>query len=146
MADKNKKGKNTIVIVLFLLLIVGGGTFAGTYYFMSKNNASEPIVIEEAFFEVGEIFVNLSDEGAKRYVKLNITVSYDKKNTELAAEIEEKSVVLRDISIFYIKSCKAKDFEPTNEAVLKGELINRINKKLINGQLKDVYISDIIVQ
>lgn len=145
MADK-KKGKNTLLIVLILLILVGGGTFAGTYYFVSKNNATEPVVIEEAFIEVGEIFVNLSDEGSKRYVKLNMAVSYDKTNKELAQEIEEKSVVIRDVSIFYIKACKAKDFEPENETVLKGELISRINKKLTKGQLKDIYISDIIVQ
>ena len=145
MADK-KKGKNTLLIVLVLLILVGGGTFAGTYYFVSRNNATEPVVIEEAFIGIGEIFVNLSDEGAKRYVKLNMSVSYDKKNEDLAQEIEEKAVVIRDVSIFYIKACKAKDFDPANETVLKGELINRINKKLTKGQLKDIYISDIIVQ
>ena len=145
MADK-KKGKNTLLIVLVLLLLVGGGTFAGTYYFVSKNNATEPVVIEEAFIGVGEIFVNLSDEGSNRYVKLNMSVSYDKKNKDLAQEIGEKSVVIRDIAIFYIKACKAKDFDPANETVLKGELISRINKKLAKGQLKDIYISDIIVQ
>lgn len=145
MADK-KKGKNTLLIVLVLLLLVGGGTFAGTYYFVSKNNATEPVVIEEAFIGVGEIFVNLSDEGSNRYVKLNMSVSYDKKNKDLAQEIGEKSVVIRDIAIFYVKACKAKDFDPANETVLKGELISRINKKLAKGQLKDIYISDIIVQ
>ena len=145
MADK-KKGKNTVLKVLVLLILVGGGTFAGTYYFMSKNNATEPMVIEEAFIEVGEIFVNLSDEGSNRYVKLNMAVSYDKTNKDLAKEIEEKSVVIRDNTIFYIKACKAKDFDPANETVLKGELISRINKKLTKGQLIDIYISDIIVQ
>ena len=146
MANKRKKGKNTILIIIVLLLVVGGGTFAGTYYFMSKNNTEKVVVIEEAFHEVGEIFVNLSDEGSKRYVKLNMTVSYDKKNKDLAAEITEKAVVIKDVAIFYIKSCKAKDFEPANEAVLKGDLIERINQKLSNGVLQDVYISDIIVQ
>lgn len=146
MADEKKKGKNGFVIILLLLIVVGGSTFGGVYYYMSKNNASQPVVIEEAFFEVGEIFVNLSDDDSKRYVKLNMSISYDKSNGELAKEIEEKSVVIRDVSIFYIKSCKAKDFDPTNEVVLKGELINRINQKLTNGLLKDVYISDIIVQ
>ena len=146
MANKRKKGKNTILIIIVLLLVVGGGPFAGTYYFMSKNNTEKVVVIEEAFHEVGEIFVNLSDEGSKRYVKLNMTVSYDKKNKDLAAEITEKAVVIKDVAIFYIKSCKAKDFEPANEAVLKGDLIERINQKLSNGVLQDVYISDIIVQ
>ncbi|VYU41126.1 flagellar basal body-associated protein FliL [Clostridium tertium] len=150
MADENKekkKGKRLVLIIVLLLIFVGGGTFGGVYYFMSKNSGSQPVVIEEAYVGVGEeIFVNLSDENSKRYVKLNMSVSYDKKNKDLAKEIEEKKVVIRDVAIFYIKSCKAKDFEPANEAVLKGELITRINEKLTKGVLKDVYISDIIVQ
>lgn len=142
---ENKKGKGMIIILL-LLIFVGAGTFGGTYFIMSKNKAAQPVVVEEAFVEVGEIFVNLSDEGSKRYVKLNMSISYDKSNKDLATELEDKKVVIRDVAIFYIKSCQAKDFEPANEIILKGDLISRINQKLTRGVLKDVYISDIIVQ
>lgn len=142
---ENKKNKG-ILIVFLLLIFVGAGTFGGTYFIMSKNKASLPVVVEEAFVEVGDIFVNLSDEGSKRYVKLNMSISYDKANVDLAKELEDKKVVIRDVSIFYIKSCKASDFDPQNEVILKGDLISRINQKLTKGLLKDVYISDIIVQ
>ena len=143
---EKKKGKNVVLIVVLLLIFVGVGTFGGVYFFMSKNKASSPVIIQESFVEIGEIFVNLSDEGSKRYVKLNMSISYDKANKDLAKEIEEKKVVVRDVAIFYIKSCKAKEFEPSNEVILKGDLISRINQKLTTGVLKDVYISDIIVQ
>lgn len=144
--NKEKKGGKIILIVIAIVLALGGGTFAGVFYYMNKNVNAQPVYIKEAFVEVGEIFVNLSDEDNKRYVKLNLSVSYDSSNKDLAEEISEKSVAIRDVAIFYIKSCKAKDFEPANEAILKGELINRINKKLTSGVLKDVYFSDIIVQ
>lgn len=141
-----KKGGKIIFIVIAIILSVGGGTFAGALYYMNKNNNSNPAQIKESFVEVGEIFVNLSDEDSKRYVKLNLSISYDSTNKDLAAELEEKNVVVRDVAIFYIKACKAKDFEPANEAILKGNLINKINQKLTSGVLKDAYISDIIVQ
>ncbi|MPL99950.1 hypothetical protein SDC9_46172 [bioreactor metagenome] len=143
---KEKKKGNKLILIIAIVAVLGGGTFGGVYYFMNKDNASQPVVIQEDFFEVGEIFVNLSDEGSKRYIKLNLSISYDSKNKDLAKEIEDKKVVIRDIAIFYIKSCKAKDFEPANEAVLKGDIMTRINQKLTSGLLKDVYISDIIVQ
>lgn len=143
---KEKKKGNKLILIIAILAVLGGGTFGGVYYFMNKNNASQPVVVQEAFFEVGEIFVNLSDEGSKRYIKLNLSISYDSKNKDLAKEIEDKKVVIRDVAIFYIKSCKAKDFEPASEAVLKGDIMTRINQKLTSGLLKDVYISDIIVQ
>ena len=143
---KEKKGGKIILIVVAIILALGGGTFAGVLFYMNKNNDSQPVHIKEAFVEVGEIFVNLSDEDSKRYAKLNLSISYDSTNKDLAAELEEKSVVVRDVAIFYIKACKAKDFEPANEAILKGNLINKINQKLTSGVLKDAYISDIIVQ
>lgn len=145
-SKQEKKKGSKLIIIIAILAILGGGTFGGVYYFMNKNNASQPVVMEEAFFEVGEIFVNLSDEGSNRYIKLNISISYDKNNKDLTKEIEDKKVVLRDVANFYIKSCKAKDFEPANEAVIKGDIVARMNQKLKSGILKDVYISDIIVQ
>lgn len=145
MAGGNKK--KTVLIVVILLILVGGGTFGGAYFYMSnKSEATKPVFVKEGFVEIGEIFVNLSDEGSKRYVKLNMSVSYDKANKELSEEIEDKKVVIRDVANFYIKSCDAKDFEPSNEVILKGDLISRINQKLTSGVLKDLYISEIIVQ
>ena len=141
-----KKSGKIILIVIAIILALGGGTFAGVLFYMNKNNDSQPTQIKEAFVEVGEIFVNLSDEDIKRYAKLNLSISYDSTNKDLATELEEKNVVVRDVAIFYIKACKAKDFEPANEAILKGNLINKINQKLTSGVLKDAYISDIIVQ
>ncbi len=146
MAGEKKNGKKTFLIIVLLLIFVGGGTFTGAYMYMSKNNASQPVFVKEGFVEIGEIFVNLSDEGSRRYVKLNMTVSYDTSNEDLSKEITDKKIIIRDVANFYIKSCKAKDFDPANEVVLKGNLIARINEKLTSGLLKDIYISEIIVQ
>ncbi|GAB6167692.1 hypothetical protein JCM1393_01520 [Clostridium carnis] len=146
--EKNgSKSKSKILIIsLALIAILGGGTFASVYFYLNKGAATAPVVIEEAFFEVGEIFVNLSDEGSKRYVKLTVSVSYNKSNKDLEKELKEKKVALRDTAIFYLKACKAKSFEPANEAVLKGDMLTRLNQKLKSGTLIDVYINDIIVQ
>ena len=146
MAGEKKNRKKTFLIIVLLLIFVGGGTFTGAYMYMSKSNASKPVFVKEGFVEIGEIFVNLSDEGSRRYVKLNMTVSYDTSNEDLSKEITDKKIIIRDVANFYIKSCKAKDFDPANEVVLKGNLIARINEKLTSGLLKDIYISEIIVQ
>ena len=97
------KNKKTILIVVILLILVGGGTFGGVYFYMSKNTASKPVFIKEGFVEIGEIFVNLREKKKKRYVKLNMSVSYDKSNKDLSKEIEDKKVVIRDVANFYIK-------------------------------------------
>ncbi|MGL5354507.1 MAG: flagellar basal body-associated FliL family protein [Clostridium sp.] len=140
------KGKK-IVIFIVAIAILGVATFGGVYFALSKGDKTEKVVvIEEAFHEVGEIFVNLSDENSKRYVKLNMTISYDEKNTDLAAEIEKKHVVMRDVSNYYLKTCMASDFEAINQEKLKKDLTTRLNQKLTKGTIIDVYISEIIVQ
>ena len=145
MAKDSKKVSN-IVVIIGIIVALGAGTFGGVYYFMSKKNANQPVYIQEAYVEIGEIFVNLSDENSKRYAKLNLSISYDSSNKDLANEISEKQVAIKDTAVFYFKSLYAKDFEPANEAVLKGDLVARINKQLNSGLLIDVYISEIIVQ
>ncbi|MBU5454789.1 flagellar basal body-associated FliL family protein [Caproiciproducens sp. MSJ-32] len=144
---EEKKGKGRRVLIIFAVIAaIGVGVFAGTYFAMNKSAANEPVYIKEAYYEVGEIFVNLSDENSRRYVKLNLSISYDSSNKEIVDELNEKAVAIKDIANFYFKSCKAKDFEPANEAVLKGTLLEKINTKLTSGKLVDVYISEIIVQ
>jgi flagellar protein FliL len=149
MADnekKSKKGKGLLLVIL-IILAIGGGTFGGAYFvMMNKNAENQPVYMKETYYEVGEIFVNLSDENANRYVKLKLTISYDSENKNLGTELTDKAVVIKDVANFYFKSLKAKDFEPANEAVLKGDLIKRVNQKLTSGTLQDVYISEILVQ
>lgn len=140
------KGKK-IIIFIVTLLVIGGATFAGVYFTSMKGEATEKVVvIEEAFHEVGEAFVNLSDTDAKRYVKLNLSISFDEKNKDLTAEIEKKHAVMRDVAIYYFKTCTAKDFEATNEETLKKELIKRLNQKLTKGVILNVSVTEIIVQ
>lgn len=144
---EGKKGKGRVFLIIFIIIIaIGGGVYAGTLLAMNKKANNQTVYIKEAYYEVGQIFVNLSDENERRYAKLNLSISYDSENDDLAAELEEKSVAIKDIANFYFKSCRAKDFDPANEAILKGTLIERIDAKLTSGKLVDVYISEIIVQ
>lgn len=141
------KGKKIIGFVV-ALLVLGVATFGGVYFGITKGKDAEEkvVVIEESFHEVGEIFIKLNDDKVKRYVKLNMSVSFDKENKDLAAEILEKQVVMRDLSIYYLMSLNADAFETENEEKLKSDLIERMNQKLTKGTLMKVYISDIMVQ
>lgn len=134
-----------IIIYVIALILLGVSTFGGVYLYTSQNAEKEE-VIKESFFELDEIFVNLNDKPEKRYVKLNVSISYDVKNKDLAKEVEEKKVVLRDTAIFYLKSCVADNFNAENESKLKKDLVTAMNQNLTSGTLVDVYVSDIIVQ
>lgn len=144
--SENKKGKSIILIIVGLL-VIGVAVFAGVYFGLaSGNNASEQKPVVEAYSEMGEIMVNLSDVGVKRYAKITLTLSYDSGNKDLTTEIETKQVALRDTAIFYFKSLKAENFSANNEGLLKKELIDRLNKNLTAGLIRDVKFNELLVQ
>lgn len=132
------------------IVVLGAATFGGVYLALTKSEGKEKVVvvgkIEEAFHEVGEIFVNLSDDKAKRYVKLNLSLGFDKSNKELAAEVAEKQVVMKHTATSFIRSCTVESFEPINEEQLKKDLIEKFNKELTKGTISNIYISEIMVQ
>lgn len=146
MADEKKKSKKLIIIII-ALVVVGVAVFAGVYFGMSMNGEKkEPKPVVEAYSEVGEMFVNLSDEGGKRYAKIILSLSYDSENKDLTEELATKQVALRDTAIFYFKSLKAENFTANNEGVLKKELTERINKNLKSGLIIDVKFNELLVQ
>ena len=146
--------RTKILGFIVAIIVLGAATFGGVYIALTKSEGSEKVEVkqeeggkvEESFHEIGEIFVNLTDDNAKRYVKLNLSLGFDKKNKDLLAEITEKQVVMRHVAINYIRSCTTKDFEPANEEQLKKELIERLNKELTKGTILNIYISEIMVQ
>lgn len=146
--------RTKILGFIVAIIVIGAATFGGVYLSLTKLEGREKVEIkqegggkvEESFHEIGEIFVNLTDDNAKRYVKLNLSLGFDKKNKDLLAEITEKQVVMRHVAISYIRSCTTKDFEPVNEEQLKKELIERLNKELTKGTILNIYISEIMVQ
>ncbi|MBB6714627.1 flagellar basal body-associated FliL family protein [Clostridium gasigenes] len=140
------KGKKIIGFIV-VLLVIGGATFAGVYFTSMKGgDTAKVVVIEEITSDVGEVFVNLSDADAKRYVKLKLSIGFDEKNKELTAEVEKKHAVIRDVVIHYFESCTVENLQAANEEALKSELIKRLNQKLTKGVILNVYITEKIVQ
>lgn len=160
MAEKKEEKKNDkkeaksskgIMIILFILglLVLGAATFGGVYLFMQTRDRiqSQQVVTENAYVDLGELTVNLSDEGGKRYFKGQLSVGYDKRNKKVAEELESNLVVVKDVVIFYFKSQKADFINNTaNEEEIKKQLIENINKELVRGKINDIRFNSIIVQ
>ena len=105
MAEEKKKSNLKFIIITIVgLVVVGVAVFLGVYFTMSKNAEPKEVIIVEAYSELGEMLVNLSDEGGKRYVKLTAVATYDSANEELTDEITTKNIALRDTALFYLKS------------------------------------------
>lgn len=149
--ESSGKGNKAIMVVLFILglFVLGAATFGGVYLFMKTNNAvsAQQVVVENLYTDLGEFTVNLNDEGARRYLKCEIAVGYDKKDKKTPTELETNSVVVKDAIIFYFRNHDSEFVNDTaNEEIMKKELIESINKELVKGRIIDIRFSNFIVQ
>lgn len=147
MAEEKKKSNlKFIIITVMALLVIGVAVFLGVYFTMSKNAEPKEVIVVETYTELGQILVNLSDEGNKKYVQMSATLTYDSANSELAEEITTKNVALKDSAIFYLKSLKTTDFSAENELSLKQNLVERLNANLTSGKIIDIKFNELLVQ
>ncbi|KEI02086.1 flagellar basal body protein FliL [Clostridium botulinum] len=160
-AENKSGGKGNIlkiiIIVLLAAILLGGGTFAG-YLVASKNkpqsSAANLSVIQNTLnqktFALDEFLVNLkSDDGSNRYLKTKVSVGYAdiKENEKLQDELTTKKAIARDAINAILRSKKKEDFA-TNAQVekIKEEIKSKVNPLLQDGQIINVYFSEIIIQ
>lgn len=162
MAEGKEKGNGLKIIIIILLVIIALGLgFGGYMIFFNKNSAntatnspsSNNTVINSAnelspyTYSMDEFLVNLTDDGGKKYFKVNLYLGYNTKNKKnMDKELEEKKPILRDAINSVLRSKKSVDITQKGVEDLKKEILARINPYLENGKAENVYFSDILVQ
>lgn len=94
---------------------------------------------------VKELTVKLSDADDDRYVKLSfdLEVKNDQHKTVVAASIPK----IRDAAISYLRNKKAADLEAdTSYIQLKRDLLNASNQVVPRKLVRQLYISDLLLQ
>ncbi|OQX75042.1 MAG: flagellar basal body protein FliL [Campylobacteraceae bacterium 4484_4] len=170
-----KGGSNILLIiltVLLFLLLIGGGV-AG-YLLLSADDevlddASKATQTEAAapaakqtsvpgksqratdytkigpMYPLDQFIVNLYAEGGDRYLKATINLEMDKE--EMGAELDKKNPLIRDI---VIKTLSAKTYEEIStikgKEQLKDEIVTKINQVLTDGQIKNIFFTDFVIQ
>jgi len=169
VAVESKGGSNKVMILLMavmLLVLIGGGIAA---YMMlngddevieSANSAKQAKVVHSAnkttardsdFTEVGPMYaldkfiVNLASDGGSRY--LRCAVNLELSSEEFQAEVDKKKPLIRDI---IIKVLSAKSYEEIStirgKESLKDEMVNELNKIFTDGNIKNVFFTEFVVQ
>ncbi len=145
---KNKSPLFKIIILVVLLAILGGGGFFGYVKFLKKDpppQAQQPQVEESVAVDMGTFLVNLSDPGGKRYLK--ITMQFELSGQKLNEEVAKRNVELRDMIILLLSSKGYNEIgNATGKINLKRELVSKLNKMLREGQVKEVYFTEFLVQ
>jgi flagellar protein FliL len=146
-SEKKKKSPLIKIIVLVVLLaVLGGGGFFGYVKFLKKEPPpKEPEVEQSVSAEAGSFLVNLSDPGGKRYLK--VSLQFELSGKKVNDEINRRNVEMRDMIIMLLSSKEYTEIgNATGKLTLKRELMTRLNKMLRDGQVKEIYFTEFLVQ
>ncbi|MEA2111930.1 MAG: flagellar basal body-associated protein FliL [Campylobacterota bacterium] len=157
-----------VIVVLILVILVGVVGFilmSGGDEEESTQNA--PVAQEQQqtkkkrpsggsgditpFTEIGLMFpmdtftVNLLSDSGRRYLKAQMNLEID--GEELAAELDTKKAVIRDI-IIRLLSSKSLDEISTAKGKdkLKEQITDQLNLRLRDGHINNVYFTEFVIQ
>ena len=145
-----EKKKSSLVKIIIMVVVVaalaGGGFFAYLKFFKKpQNEAKKPVVEQTVIQEMGTYLVNLADPGGKRYLK--ITMQFELTNAKVSQELARRTVEIRDKIIMLLSSKEYEEIgNPTGKMTLKKELISQLNRVLQDGQVKEIYFTEFLVQ
>jgi flagellar FliL protein len=95
--------------------------------------------------EFKPFIVNLNDMGGRRMLKL--TMSIEAEHPDLAEELNAKMPQVRDTVLLLLSSIQSDDSSGLDgKQRLKNQMLNRINPLLTKGKVRNLYLSEIVVQ
>jgi len=164
---EKKSGGNMVlimIVVLLVILLIGGGLAA--YFLLGSSNDTQTMQNQNRqaapaqrkssgrstqYLTIGPMYpmdqfvVNLLSESGSKYLKVNLDIELDTQ--ELSVEMDKKKALIRDIMIRVLSS---KTFEEVSTMKgkdrLKDEMVNKINDVLADGQVKNIFFTDFVVQ
>ena len=168
---EKKSKKNTvliIVIALLVLLLLGGGFAAffllgshdepavessgggdATHQEVKKRSSNTKRSTDHLtigpMYPMTQFVVNLLSESGNRYLK--VALDLELSDIKLQPEMDHKKSLIRDI---IIRTFSSKTFEEIStlkgKDKLKDEVLDKINENLSDGQVKNIYFTDFVVQ
>lgn len=154
-----------IIIVLILLILVGGGLAAflmlsgddSSSQLPQQNMQNRPVKAKGSsarstnlltigpMYPMDQFVVNLLSESGSRFLKTSLDIELSSE--ELSAEMDKKKPAIRDI---IIRTLSSKTFEEVStmkgKERLKDEVVQKINEILADGQVRNIFFTDFVVQ
>jgi len=154
-----KSNKLLISIIIFLILLVIGGA-AGIIWYLTQDATPQTAQqvskkvdpAHETLAQIGPLYplepftVNLKNPEGKD-IYLNITLSLELDDKLLANELDAKNAVIRDHIILILSSKTMAEIESDlGKRKMCQEIKTDLNTLLSDGQIRNVYIVNFIVQ
>ncbi len=168
--NEKKSGSNMMLIVVIILILVililgGVGAFlllggddTSTSNTPAQNTAktmpqrkggssarSTNLLTIGPMYPMEQFVVNLLSESGARFLKTSLDIELGSE--EMSAEMDKKKPAIRDI---IIRTLSSKTFEEVStmkgKERLKDEIVQRINEILADGQVRNIFFTDFVVQ
>lgn len=168
-AEEGKGGGKGGIVMIAAAALVSLGIGAGGAFFFAGSQVSQapaaPVVSEEEaaaateaemqkqasdsykerLFALEPLVVNVTGDGYNRFLKLRVEL--EASDVELKSEIEARLPQVRDALIVLLSSKQLSDvtdFE--GKALLKEDILERVNDLLETGDVKSVLFTEFVVQ
>lgn len=162
-AEGGKKSGNLVLIIIAVVLVLvlaivgvvvvmlaGGDDTPQSSNNNGQMTKEKPQKMMDSM-EVGPMFpldtftVNLLSDSGRRYLKVQMNLELD--GEELASELESKTAVIRDVIIRLLSSKTLEEISTAKgKEKLKEQIVNQLNLRLRDGNLRNVYFTEFVVQ
>ena len=147
-----KGGKGKLIAIVVVVLLLGGGGAAWWLGLLARETTAEAKEeVKEKRPEVGALLAldpfiaNLADEDGKRYLKATVQVEF--LEGRVPPDVNARLPQIRDLLLTLFTSKLFSEIRtPQGKALLRDEIINRLNRVLRRDVVKAVYFTEFIVQ
>jgi flagellar FliL protein len=148
----DRKKRPRILWAVLLVVLIGLAVFALMQFGYLPWAANEPSGKEPTetsvvykLYRPLDFTVNLADKDQRRYLKATVTLAYESK--ALAKELDRRHAQLRDLMIEVLRRQMVdKLMDPDGTANLRSEMMTELNAVLTDGEIRDIYFTDFIIQ
>lgn len=150
MEKNTEKKSNLRLIIIILLVVVIVLTTVIGYFLISGQQVSDVMEklnpTEEHTVLLKEFLVNLKFENnRKNYLKVQLALMYTDKKQMMV--IDSNTSKIRDVILFELRKYNAEEILDSEEMVeLKKNIIQNLNIALDGDIIKDVYVTDLVIQ
>lgn len=141
---KNNKLVMIMLILLVAIALVGAVAIIIVKQLNDNSGSKEPSIEEvlEASVDVPQITTNLASND---FIRISFKIQTDSKKAK--EELEKRDFQVKDIIIQELSEMKAEDVQgKEGQQRLKEDLKLKINKILQKGEVKQVYITENLLQ
>ncbi len=148
---QKKKGSKLLLIIIAVVVLAAAG--GGTFFFLTKKSGDqkteekkkEDKPIETVNFGLDPFVVNLNDPTGSRFLK--VTIQIELANAKLLELAKAKTPQMRDAIITLLTSKSSETLiAPEGKLQLKDEITIRLNQVMGEGNVKNVFLTEFVMQ